>query len=148
MPQSLANILVHLVTSTKDRAPTLTGPLRAELFPYTAGVLRNLDSQLLQIGGVEDHIHILFRLPRTLALATIVEKLKANTSRWIKVKGPGNFAWQAGYGAFSVSHADADAVTRYIQNQPQHHEKTSFQEELRKLLADAGMAYDEQHLWD
>lgn len=148
MPQSLANVLVHVVFSTKDRTPCLTSDLRQELFPYMGGVLRNIECPVLQIGGVEDHVHILLRLSRTLSLAQLVEKSKTSTSKWIKTKGPTSFAWQAGYGAFSVGQSEADRVIRYIHAQAEHHRTLSFQDELRALFAEAGIAFDERFVWD
>ncbi len=148
MPQSLANVLVHVVFSTKDRAPFLTSDLRQELFPYMGGLLRNIECPVLQIGGVEDHVHILLRLSRMMSLAQLVEKSKASTSKWIKTKGPARFAWQAGYGAFSVGQSEADRVIRYIQGQAEHHRTLSFQDELRALFAEAGIGFDERFVWD
>lgn len=148
MPQSLANVLVHLVFSTKDRTPYLTSDIRRELFPYMGGVLRNIECPVLQIGGVEDHVHILLRLSRTISLAQLVEKTKTSTSKWIKTKGPADFAWQAGYGAFSVQQNETDRVIRYLQGQEEHHRTVSFQDELRGLLNEAGLAFDERYMWD
>jgi len=112
------------------------------------GVLRNIECPLLQIGGVEDHVHILLRLSRTISLAQLVEKTKTSTSRWIKTKGPSGFAWQAGYGAFSVGQGEADRVIRYIQGQEERHRTVSFQNELKALLVEAGIAFDERYMWD
>ncbi len=148
MPQSLANVLVHLVFSTKDRTPYLTGDIRQELFPYMGGVLRNIECPVLQIGGVEDHVHVLLRLSRTVSLAQVVEKTKTSTSKWIKTKGPSEFAWQAGYGAFSIGQGESEGVIRYIQGQAEHHRTVSFQEELRALFLEAGIAFGERYVWD
>lgn len=148
MPQSLANVLVHLVFSTQDRAPHLTREIRQELFPYIGGVLRNIECPVLQIGGVEDHVHILLRLSRTVSIAQLMEKTKTSTSKWIKTKGPTDFAWQAGYGAFSVGQSEAERVIGYIQSQEEHHRTVSFQDELRALFAEAGIAFDERYVWD
>lgn len=148
MPQSLANILVHLVFSTKDRTPFLTSEIREELFPYLGGLFRNIDCPVLPIGGVEDHVHILFRMSRTMTLAQVVEKAKSSTSKWLKTKGPSNFSWQAGYGAFSVSQGHADRIIAYIQGQEEHHRKRSFEEELRQMFADEGIEHDERYVWD
>lgn len=112
------------------------------------GVLRNLECPVLQIGGVEDHVHILLRLSRTVTLANLVEKTKTSTSKWVKTKGPTGFAWQSGYGAFSVGSNEADAVIGYLQRQVEHHRTVSFQDELRMLLTDAGLAFDERYMWD
>ncbi len=148
MPQSLANVLIHLVFSTKDRTPFLTREIREELFPYLGGLFRNIDCPVLQIGGVEDHVHILFRMSRTMTLAQVVEKAKSSTSKWLKTKGPVNFSWQAGYGAFSVSQGHTDRVVAYIQGQEEHHRRRSFADELRQMFADEGIEYDERYVWD
>lgn len=148
MPQSLANVLIHLVFSTRDRAPSLTSDIRAELYPYLGGLLRNIDCPMLQIGGVEDHVHILFRMSRTITLAQVVEKTKTSSSKWLKTKGRPDFAWQAGYGAFSVSQSQVCHVVAYIQRQEEHHRVVSFQDELRQLFADAGIDFDERYVWD
>jgi len=148
MPQSLANVLVHLVFSTRDRTPWLTGDVREELFPYMGGVLRNIECPVLQIGGVEDHIHILLRLSRTVSPAQLVEKTKTSTSKWVKTKGPTDFAWQAGYGAFSVGQSQTEGLIRYIQGQEEHHRTVTFQDELRTLFAQEGIAFDERYVWD
>ncbi len=150
MPQSLANVLVHLVFSTKDRHPYLSDDIREESNSYVSGILNNLHCPLLQIGGVEDHVHILFQLSRTLSLAQVVQDVKTGSSKWMKSKGNvyRDFAWQSGYGAFSVSSCDAEHTIRYIQNQKEHHGKVSFQDELRALLREAGMEFDERYLWD
>src|SRR5437764_12391877 len=104
MPQSLSRILVHLIFSTKDRAPALTPEIRAELHPYLAVVLREDDCPSLQVGGAEDHVHLLFGLSRTRTVAQVVEKVKTSSSKWIKTKDMAfsEFHWQSGYGAFSV----------------------------------------------
>jgi putative transposase len=148
MPQSLANVLVQIVYSTKDRTPNLSPETRAALYPYTGGVLRNMETQLLQIGGVEDHVHLLVRLPRTLTLVQVVEKTKTSTSKWLKTRGLPEFAWQAGYGAFSIGASDAERTINYIQTQEQHHRTVSFQEELRTLMREAGIEVDERYVWD
>lgn len=150
MAQSLSRILVHLIFSTKDRAPVLTAQIRAELHPYLAGVLRDHDCPPLRVGGVEDHVHLLFGLTRTLAVAKVVEVVKTSSSKWLKTKGPelAHFHWQNGYGAFSVSQSDADAVIRYIDRQEQHHRRVTFQKELRSFLALYQVAYDERYAWE
>src|SRR6476661_486139 len=136
MPQSLSRILVHLIFSTKNRGPVLTPEIRAELQPYLAVVLREDDCPPLQVGGVEDHVHLLFGLSRTRTVAQVVENVKTSSSKWIKTKGPAftEFHWQAGYGVFSVSQSNADAVIQYIQSQEEHHRKMTFQEEYRRFL--------------
>jgi putative transposase len=150
MPQSLSRVLVHLVFSTKNRAPVLAPELRAELYPYLATVLRDNDCPPLQVGGVEDHIHLLFGLSRTAAIAKVVEIVKTSSSKWLKTKGPtlASFHWQAGYGAFSISQSHADSVLAYIRDQERHHHQATFQDEYRALLARYQIAYDERYVWD
>jgi len=150
MPQSLSRILIHLIFSTKDRAPVLIPGIRTELHPYLAVVLRENDCPSLKVGGVEDHVHLLFGLSRTLTVAKVVETVKTSSSKWIKTKGTefASFHWQGGYGAFSVSQSDANTVVRYIENQEEHHRKMTFQEEFRKFLERYQVPYDERYVWD
>ncbi len=150
MPQSLSRILIHLVFSTKNRERVLTPALQTELHPYLAGILNNIECPSLQVGGIEDHVHLFFGLSRTRTIAEVVETVKTSSSKWIKTKGAqfADFHWQSGYGAFSVSQSDADAVVAYIQNQSQHHQKMTFQEEYRRLLERYGIAFDEKYVWD
>jgi putative transposase len=146
MPQSLGKILVHVVFSTKDRRPFLAQkPLRDELHRYLGGHLAKLDSPALVVGGVEDHIHLLCNLSRTRAAADLVRDVKRASSI-----GPAlaNFAWQAGYGLFSVGASQIPAVRAYIAEQEEHHRQFSFQDELRKLLHRYGIDYDERYVWD
>jgi len=150
MPQSLSRILVHLVFSTKNREVVLNAAIQSELHPYLAGTLNGIDCPSLQVGGVEDHVHLFFGLSRTRTVADVVETVKTSSSKWIKTKGAefGDFRWQSGYGAFSVSQSDADAVVAYIRNQAQHHRKMTFQDEYRRLLERYQVAFDERYVWD
>ena len=150
MPQSLARNLLHLVFSTKNRTPWLNGAIRPELYGYQAVILRNWDSPAILIEGVEDHVHILFVLARTHALCEVIEQVKKGSSKWIKTKGSqyAEFHWQNGYGAFSVSPSNVEAVKRYIANQEEHHKKTTFQEEFREFCRKHGMEFDERYMWD
>ena len=150
MPQSLANILVHLVFSTKDRAPLITSDVESELHAYSSKVFETCESPMIAIGGVEDHVHILFRLSRTKSMAQIVETIKTDTSKWIKTKGTAyaRFHWQSGYGAFSVGPVDHEKVVRYIRSQRAHHQRKTFQEEYRELICRSGQELDEKYAWD
>ena len=150
MPQSLSRILVHLVFSTKDRLRVLTPDICAELHPYLAGTLSNNECPPLQVGGVEDHVHILFGLSRTRTIADVVERVKTGSSKWIKTKGAAlaSFHWQKGYGAFSVSDSEAEGVIEYIRNQATHHKTTTFKAEYRVLLECHRVPYDERYVWD
>jgi putative transposase len=150
MPQSLSRIMIHLIFSTKNRGPVLAPEIRAELHPYLAAGLQENECPSLQVGGTEDHVHLLFGLSRTWTVAQVVEEVKVSSSKWIKTKGPGfaDFHWQAGYGAFSVIQSNAAAVVRYIQNQVEHHRKTTFREEYQNFLRRHRVVYDERYVWD
>ena len=150
MPQSLACLHVHLVFSTKHRAPLLREEVRDSLHRYMAVVLQNLDCPPALINSVEDHVHILFELSRTVAISTAVEEVKKSSSKWIKTQGAGfaDFAWQAGYGAFAVSESNVTAVRDYIADQRAHHRKKSFQKEYRAFLQRHRIAFDERYVWD
>jgi REP element-mobilizing transposase RayT len=150
MAQSLSRILVHVVFSTKLRVPVLTPSICSELHPYLATVLTNNDCPALRVGGVADHVHLLFGLSRTLAVAKIVEIAKVSSSKWLKTKGRqfSGFHWQGGYGAFSVSESAAGIVVRYITNQAEHHRRRTFQAKFRKLLERHHVSYDERYVWD
>jgi REP element-mobilizing transposase RayT len=148
MPQSLDNVLVHLVYSTKNRTARLTPAIREELFPCLVGVLRNHGCRPLQVGGVEDHAHLLFALTRTKSIAQIVEEAKTGSSKWVKTKGVPSFAWQVGYGVFSVSPEDANHAITYVRDQESHHKKVSFMDEFRTLMREAGIEMDERFVWD
>ena len=150
MPQSLANIYVHLIFSTKERLPFLSPEVRPDLHSYMSTVLANLNSPAVLINSVEDHVHILFNMGRTVTLAQVVEDVKKSSSKWIKTQGLSfsKFAWQAGYGGFSVSESNTPKVANYIQNQEEHHRVKSFQEEYREFLTKHKIQYDERYVWD
>ena len=148
MASTLTNVLVHFVFSTKDRTPAIAEELREELYSYIGGILRNERCRLLAIGGIPDHIHLLVRLHPDVAVSEAVRKIKANSSRWMNQKGNGRrrFAWQTGYGAFSVSESQVKVVERYIASQEEHHRKRSFQEEYLELLQKHGLDFDERYV--
>lgn len=150
VPQSLANILIHLVFSTKDRRPLIRPPVEQELYAYLVGVCRGLGCPSHQIGGTEDHVHIFFSLSRTLSISGVVEEVKTSSSKWIKTKGPAyrQFAWQKGYGAFSIGQSSAAALRRYILNQRKRHGRVTFQDEFRDLLKKYNVEYDERYVWE
>jgi putative transposase len=148
MPQSLALVLVHLIFSTKNRQPFLHSPqLRADLHSYLAGSLRLLECEPFKIGGTHDHVHILVGLSLNTSLAELVKNLKTGSSRAFKLKGPANFAWQTGYGVFSVSESSKEAVVAYIANQERHHRKMTFQDEFRSFSRSVRW-FDERYFWD
>jgi len=150
MPQSLVKNLIHLDFSTKNRDPFLADEIRPSLFAYQSGILKELQSPVLVIGGVADHVHVLFMLSKNHALAKVIEEVKTGSTKWIKTQSDRyrGFHWQSGYGAFSVSESNVGQVRHYIERQAEHHRKTSFQDELRALLERHGVPYDERYLWD
>jgi putative transposase len=151
MPQSLSQIYIHLVFSTKNRQPFINDAIAPELYAYMASVFYyECKSPAKIIGGVEDHVHVLFNLSRTWAVAGVVEAIKTSSSKWIKKKGENLhlFQWQTGYGAFSVSRSNLQTVTNYILNQKEHHRKSGFQDEFRGLLKKHDVDYDEEYVWD
>src|ERR1700678_1631742 len=149
MPQSLAFVLVHVIFSTRDRAPVLDVSVRPDLYAYLATVARNAKCECYRAGGVSDHVHLAIRLSRTGNVAEVVEQLKSSSSKWLKAQSPSlsKFAWQRGYGAFSVGPADLEALVRYVAAQETHHKKLSFQDEFRAFLKKYGMECVERHLW-
>ncbi|CAH0160503.1 IS200/IS605 family transposase [Chryseobacterium sp. Bi04] len=150
MPQSLVKNYVHIVFSTKYREDFVDEKIEKELHSYIAVLCKDFESQALKIGGTDDHIHILCKLSRKIALMKLVQEIKAHSSKWIKTKGKKyeNFFWQDGYGAFSVGEKDISIVMNYIQNQRQHHQKQNFKNELIEILKKHKMEYDEKYLWD
>jgi REP element-mobilizing transposase RayT len=141
-------ICYHIVFATKDRAPVLTAARRPDLFRYIWGILKHQDCHLYRINGVEDHLHILTSLHPTICLAGLVKEIKTSTSNWIKEGAvfPAFTHWQDGYGAFTVSHRDRDSLIEYIKAQEEHHRRVPFLDELRELLAHAGIQLDERYL--
>lgn len=151
MPQSLAKVLIHVIFSTKNRTAWLKRrEFREALNAYLVGALRNLGSPAVLVGAAEDHVHILCHLSRTISIAKLLEEIKKTSSAWIKTQDPtlGDFYWQNGYGAFSVSLSNAGRVKRYIANQEEHHRRISFQQEFREFLKRHGIEYDERYVWD
>lgn len=151
MPQSLAQIYLHLVFSTKERRPFFQEQaFREQAHAYLAGACEKLGSPAIIVGGVEDHLHILCRLSRTGSVADLVKELKRESSKWVKIERPklAVFQWQSGYGAFSVSPSHVAALKKYIENQEVHHRRESFQNEFRRLLRKYGVDYDERYVWD
>jgi REP element-mobilizing transposase RayT len=149
MAQSLAQLYVHTVFSTKERMPTISDDLRIELYRYTASVFNEIGCNAIEVGGTADHIHILHCLSRTRAIADVVEEIKKPTSKFMKRKGAafGKFSWQDGYGAFSVSASMLSRVRAYIVQQQDHHSGRTYQDEFRALLKKHHIKYDERYLW-
>jgi len=150
MPHTYTDILLHVVFSTKDRRPTIRPDIRARLLPFMAGILKEAEALPLLINGPSDHVHILLALPARLSLSDVSRELKSVSSLWVHKTFPDEplFGWQTGYGAFSVSHSNRDAVRKYIENQEEHHKKVSFKDEFLTLLRKHEIAFEERYLWD
>ena len=150
MSQSLANVLIHTIFSTKNRRALIQSPVDRDLYSYIAGIAKSHGSFVYEVGGVEDHVHILQTLPRAMPVCKLVEEIKKSSSRWIKGKGIrySDFAWQSGYGAFSIGQSGIDGLRKYIQDQKEHHKKISFQDEYRAFLKKYQVKFDENHMWD
>ena len=150
MPQSLSNILLHLVFSTKNRAPLILPELEPELYAYIAAIHKSMTCPLLKIGGTENHLHILCRLERVVTVSKLLEEVKKSSSKWIKTKDDrlAGFAWQAGYGVFSIGMSNVEALEQYIARQKTHHQQISFEDEYRALLKKYRVDWDEKYVWD
>jgi putative transposase len=151
MSQSLSLVHIHLIFSTKNRAPFLRDPdLRSEMHGYLGGISARLDCPPTLVGGTEDHVHLLCRLGRTISLADWVKELKRVSTTWFKERQPRlqSFFWQTGYGAFSVSASNVEMVRAYIARQEDHHRKVTFQDEYRALLRKHGIEWDDRYVWD
>ena len=146
MPQSLSQLIVHAVFSTKGRAAIIQSERRSELHAYMAGVLKTSGCRPILINGVADHVHLLFALPATLTLADALRTVKGKSSAWMRRRDR-LFSWQAGYAAFSVSKSNVEAVTKYIAGQEEHHKKVRFEDEFIALLKRHGVDYDERYVW-
>ena len=144
MAHTYTSNLFHIVFSTKERLPAIPEP--AKLWAYLAGVARNLNYGPLTIGGTQDHVHVLLRIPTNVPLSEAVQKLKSNSSRWLRENGRW-LGWQDGYGAFSVSASNLETVWRYILNQPKHHRRRSFEDEFVSLLAKSGIAFNRSEVF-
>ena len=136
----------HCVFSTKGRHNSIPVELQAKLWAYLIGIARNLQITMIAVGGMPNHIHLLIAVPPAMALSVAIQKLKANSSRWMGEHGL-TFEWQKGYAAFSVSPSSVETVVNYIRNQEQHHHARTFEEEFVALLRKAGINYDAEQLF-
>jgi putative transposase len=150
MAQSLSKIYVHLVFHTKNNAPFINKEIRPYLFESIKEILKTHSCISIAIGGVEDHVHVLFLLSKNYALAKIVEYVKKDSCKWIKSQGIRykNFAWQGGYASFSINESRIEGAVEYIDNQEVHHKVKSTKEELEQIFIENGLAYDPKYYWD
>lgn len=146
---SFTQLTYHIVFGTKCRKPILRADLLEELYRYLGGVLREFSGSSLEIGGVDDHVHLLAHLSPTLAVADVVRSVKASSSKWLNDNHfkQREFAWQVGYGAFTVSYDRVSQIRRYIQNQEEHHRHVSFRDEYVDFLKRHGLEFREEHLF-
>lgn len=143
------SLLVHFTWSTAGREPWIETDMCDDLYSYIGGIMKKKKAKLISAGGMSDHIHLYASMPSTISIADFVNAIKSNSSRWIhesssRLRG---FAWQEGYGAFSVSKSEEGRVVRYIANQQEHHRKRTFKEELIGLLERHGIEYDKRYIW-
>ena len=147
---SFNSCLMHCVFSTKERRPFLTPAIRERLWPYFGGIARENDMKAFAVGGVADHVHLLLSLPTTLSVAKAMQLLKGNSSKWLRETFPDlrtqGFAWQEGFGSFSIGVSGVEDTKQYIQTQEEHHRQRSFREELEIFLKKHGCVYDAKML--
>jgi putative transposase len=146
---SYVSAYFHCVFSTKERRRLITPDLRERLWPFLGGIARQNKMKALEIGGVEDHVHILLSLPATITVSKAMQLIKGSSSKWVHETFPEHrqFAWQEEYGAFSVSVSQLEKTVEYIREQPEHHRKMTFQDEFLVLLKRHRVEYDERFLW-
>ena len=150
MAQSLSNVLLHIVFSTKHRRPWLDTTTEPELAAYIATICKTLDCSTHAIGAADDHIHIACSLSRTIAISKLVQEIKQDSSKWLKTKGApyADFAWQNGYGAFSIGQSQLGNLRGYLANQREHHRRLTYQDEFRNICRRYGVDIDERYVWD
>ena len=144
------SLLVHYVWSTAHREPLISPLWEDRLYGFIGGIVNNKNGKLICAGGIEDHIHLLVSMPSTVNISEMVNAMKANSSRWVheSFDAQKDFAWQKGYGAFSVSKSGEQGVSSYIRNQREHHLNRDFKQEFLSLLKKHEIEYDERYLWD
>jgi putative transposase len=149
LSHTFVNALFHCVFSTKGRRQLITAPLQQRLWPFMGGIARENGMKALTVGGVEDHAHVLLSLPTTISIAQAVQRIKGGSSKWIHETFPEHqgFAWQEGYGAFSIGVSQVDDTVSYIRSQAEHHRRKTFQEEFLAFLKRHGMEYDDRYVW-
>src|SRR4029077_8253877 len=150
MPQSLSKVILHIIFSTKNREPWLDSNVRPRIHAYLTTICRDVGADLVHVGGVADHVHIVTTLARTVSQAQLVEQIKKASSKWIKALDAHyrGFFCQRSYGAFSVIPSQLQAVLQYVEAQQEHHRTCTFQEEYREVLRKHGIDFDERYVWD
>ena len=152
MANTYASLIIHVIFSTKNRENLISRDIEARVWAYLGGMARENDFKALCVGGIENHVHLLLSLPPDLTVSKAVQLIKGGSSAWVKeafprVPGIGNFAWQDGYAAFSVSKSQVEEVRQYIEKQREHHSVKTFEEEYRAFLARHEVVSEEKYLW-
>ncbi len=150
MGRTYTSLTYHLVFSTKYRRKTISPEFQEELYQYIGGIIRKKNGVLLEIGGIEDHVHLLAGIPPTIAVSDMLRFIKSNSSGWVNetIEPNEKFAWQPGFGAFTVSHSQESLVRTYIQNQRRHHQEKTFADEFLAILDAHGIAYDPKFVFE
>ena len=150
MANTDTKILIHLVFSTKKRECTISPRIRARLFPFIGGIARGKGVTAIQVGGIQDHVHMLLGMPTTISVAEAAKTIKGVSSRWIHEEFPncGFTSWQEGYGAFSIGASQIDRTVAYILGQEEHHRRETFQDEFLRFLAANQVEFDPRYIWD
>jgi REP element-mobilizing transposase RayT len=150
MPQSYVSSLYHCVFSTKERQKLITPELQTRLYPYLGGTARENKMKLLTVGGIPDHVHLLLSFPKTMTIAKGLQLIKGGSSKWIhdNFARHQDFAWQKGYGAFSIGVSDIERTKVYIENQAEHHRERDFKEEFLMFLKRNEIDFDERYVFD
>lgn len=146
MPGTWSQVLLHIVFSTKHRKELITPQVQEPLYPFLGGIVRDEGGVLLQVGGMPDHVHLLVRWKTDDTIANLLRNIKTRSSGWIRRDFDRNFAWQEGYGVFSVSQSASPRVKRYIAEQEKHHAHRSFRDELIALLKAHEIEFEEKYL--
>ena len=149
MGSTLTNLMYHIVFSTKGRERSITPEIKNELYQYMIGIIGKEGGLVLQIGGMPDHIHIVIKLKPIHSLSEIIKKVKANSSKWLNKSNrlPFKFSWQEGYGAFTASESQIQAIIRYVKEQENHHRRMPFKDEFIRILKLNKVEFDEKLLW-
>tara|TARA_R110002072_G_scaffold303099_1_gene493395 strand:- start:94546 stop:94998 length:453 start_codon:yes stop_codon:yes gene_type:complete len=149
MANTYTSLRYHIVFSTKERRPLIAADIEQRVWEYLGGIARQNGMQPLQVGGIEDHIHIVVSIPPTMAVSKAVQQIKGGSSKWIHETflDLNDFAWQDGYGAFSVSRSQLSTVINYAATQREHHRERNFQDEYRSILERHEIEYDERYVW-
>jgi len=150
MGRPLASVLIHVTFSTQGRQPAIDEAIEADAWRYAAAVCATKQCHPLAVGGTADHLHLLLSVPPSVAVAAVVDEVKTRLCQWVRSRGEryAEFAWQTGYGAFSIGQSQREALAQYIADQKQHHARSDFQDEFRTLLSRYGVDFDESTVWD